>query len=112
MARIFEFWLTFSFGAVVATRFASDKFNGSYIKLMSFGYLIVSVWLFIVRVNLASQIVELIDMMNASGYDTARFETMSGMATYVGGIIILIIGTASILLYMFRAHNKQSQADA
>ena len=97
---IFEFWLTLSFAAVVAAAFAAEKFSGNYIKLLTFGYLLASVFLFLVRLYIAFQIVSLMEKLTEAGFDSSRFDTLFGLVVSIYAQILHIAGTIGVVIYM------------
>lgn len=112
MGDVFEFWLTFSFAAIVATSYASDKLNVSYVKLMCLGYLSTSAFLLLARINSIAQISDLLSKMEQAGYDTSRFESGISVTTGMLGLALYILGSCGILFYMVKTYKGMSKVDA
>ena len=104
---IFEYWMTLSFAAVVAAAFAAEKLHRNYIKLLAFGYLLASLFLFLVRIYSSLQAIDLLEKLEAGGHDTTRFDNYFGMFVGVYAQVLHIIGTFGVLVYMFRAESAK-----
>ncbi|NRB41469.1 MAG: hypothetical protein HRU20_23860 [Pseudomonadales bacterium] len=106
MQTMAEFWLTCSFGVVVATTFAKDKLSTIYVKVLAIGYLVSSVVMLLVRTNTAIHIGSLIEALEKSGHDIINYETNLGISSALGSYILYFGGIIGVLYYMYRVHEE------
>ena len=105
---IFEFWLTLSFAAVVAATFAVEKLHRNYMRLLIVGYLLASIFFLLTRIYIASQILDLMQQLDAAGYDSSRFDSTLGLVVAAYAPILHILGTIGVVIYMFKANRASN----
>ena len=106
---IFEYWMTLSFAAVVAAAFAAEKLHRNYIRLLAFGYFLASLFLFLVRIYSSLQALDLLEMLEAGGYDTTRFDNSFGLLVGVYAHVLHVIVTFGVLVYMLRVNRAENE---
>jgi uncharacterized membrane protein YfcA len=99
---LFEFWMTLSFAAIVAGAYAGEKLHRSYLRLLAFGYFFASLFLYLVRLHVAFQATDLIGQLEASGYDSTRYDNLFSLAIGLYGQVLHIFGTLGILAFMLK----------
>lgn len=98
--QLTEFWLTISFGVIVAATYIPNRLSGKFHKMLFYGYLFTSLIFLSGRANFTYMAFEVGNRITEHGFEPIRFHPFFGTTTSVGIFLLMIFGSIGILFYI------------
>jgi hypothetical protein len=98
--QLTEFWLTISFGVIVAATYIPNKFGRRFYNMLFYGYLCTSLIFLSGRANFTYMSYEIGARLLEFGYEPIPFHPFFGAATSIGIFLMMTLGSIGILTYI------------
>ena len=109
--QLTEFWLTISFGVIVAATYIPNKLGGRFHNMLMYGYLCTSLIFLSGRANFTHMALEIGYRIEELGYEPLNFHPFFGPATSIGVFLLMIFGSIGILLYIRHMSRSTNESD-
>jgi hypothetical protein len=110
---VLEFWVSISFAVVVASFFTSKQLNRKVIRLMTFLYILSSMFLASLYMAAAVRTSHYYQAMNSAGYDASHFDNPMNYITLFLMLVLYVGGTCGTVFYLRACvRNPEMQSDA
>jgi hypothetical protein len=97
---VLEFWVSISFAVVVASFFTSKQLNRNVIGLMTFLYMLSSLFLASLYIATALKSSHYYQIMSSAGFDVSHFDHPVNFITLSLIFLLFIGGTFGTVFYM------------
>ena len=98
---VLEFWISVSFAVVVASFLTSDRLNRKVIRLMTFLYILSSMFLASLYISTAVRTNHYYQQLVSAGFDTSHFDHPVNFLTLSLILLLFIGGTCGTVYYMY-----------
>jgi hypothetical protein len=101
--QLTEFWLTVSFGVIVAATYVPSKIGSKFHNMLLYGYACASIIFVFGRANFTFMAIEIGNRMEEMGYEPLKFHPFFGPATSIGIFLVMVFGSIGVLFYVRHA---------
>ena len=108
---VLEFWISISFAVVVASFLTSDKLNRKVIRLMTFLYILSSMFLASLYISTAVRTNHYYQLLVSSGFDTSHFDHPVNFLTLFLVLLLFLGGTSGTVYYMYTCVKKSGASN-
>jgi len=105
-----EFWLTISFGVVVAVTYAPKLLTRAYIAIIFYGYLAAATSLILGRFSVSYVVTKYVQQLQGAGYDNPPHANPIALLSTIGIFFIMVLGTVTILYYIKKITKNNVQS--
>ena len=97
---VLEFWVSISFAVVIASFFASTQLNQKVVRLMTFLYILSSMFLASLYIGSAVRSNHYYQEMVSAGFDVSHFATPINFITLFLIFLLFVGGSCGTVYYM------------